>query len=182
MKVTIGIDPHKGSHTAVAIDSDEASLALGGVRQGCAVVHICVTTCTMKSSDSVARTATSPRTYRMEARQEADGSYWLWVDQMGGDYQVGEPFELIEPIATEIVNVALIQKGWRLSRPSKPMKLETRLFIASPCKCCGGLPPQSGRTARTPSGVVFRPPVLASGWTPAIHRSLGIQLGRGTGP
>ena len=27
MQVTIGIDPHKGSHTAVAIDTSEANLA-----------------------------------------------------------------------------------------------------------------------------------------------------------
>ena len=32
MTVVIGVDPHKGSHTAVAIDDDEAELALVKVR------------------------------------------------------------------------------------------------------------------------------------------------------
>ena len=30
MTVMIGVDPHKGSHTAVAVDSDERSLAGSG--------------------------------------------------------------------------------------------------------------------------------------------------------
>jgi hypothetical protein len=34
MTVMIGVDPHKGSHTAVAVDNGEGSLAELGVRSG----------------------------------------------------------------------------------------------------------------------------------------------------
>ena len=34
MRVVIGVDPHKGSHTAVAIDANEQQLAKMQVRSG----------------------------------------------------------------------------------------------------------------------------------------------------
>jgi hypothetical protein len=43
--------------------------------------------------------------------KETDGSYWLTLDP-GGAYNTGKPLKLLEPIATEVFNVALVQKGW----------------------------------------------------------------------
>jgi hypothetical protein len=37
--------------------------------------------------------------------------YWVSISP-SRDYEAGKPIELIEPIATEIFNVALLQKGW----------------------------------------------------------------------
>jgi hypothetical protein len=43
--------------------------------------------------------------------REAEGFYWLTLAP-GGAYQTGKPLTLLEPVATEVFNVALVQKGW----------------------------------------------------------------------
>ncbi|WP_164018518.1 hypothetical protein [Pyxidicoccus trucidator] len=43
--------------------------------------------------------------------KEAEGFYWLTLSP-GGAYEKGRPLTLLEPVATEVFNVALVQKGW----------------------------------------------------------------------
>ncbi|MFP2905292.1 hypothetical protein ACLESD_09590 [Pyxidicoccus sp. 3LFB2] len=56
-------------------------------------------------SNGITRTIT-----KVEFR-EAEGFYWLTLSA-GGAYEKGRPLTLLEPVSTEVFNVAMAQKGW----------------------------------------------------------------------
>ena len=62
---------------------------------GLQIVHICGTTCNMKATDSAARPARPPRTYRMEARQEAVDSTSERILQAAYDMWLKWPYDQI---------------------------------------------------------------------------------------